>query len=201
MKKIVLLLAACLVLATTGFAQSQFGVKAGLNFNSLGDVKGIDASNIESTLEKNTGFHVGIAYKMNFLLGLKLQPELLYNQTGSSINVMEGSVLEKFDTSVGYLQLPVNIQWGIDLMLVRPYIFAAPYVSCAIANKSDLTSFNYEKFQYGVGLGAGVEIWKLQLSGKYNWDGKGDLADGIAAGKNIQFEKRGGFELSLAILF
>lgn len=200
MKKIVLLLAACLMLITTSFAQS-FGVKAGLGFNSLGDVTSTDLSDIESTISKNTGFHVGVAYKMNFLLGLTLQPELLYTQTGSTIDVMNDGVLESFDTSLGSLQLPVNIQWGIDLMLVRPYIFAAPYVSCAIANKSDLTSFDYEKFQYGIGLGAGLEIWKLQVSGKYSWAGKGDLGDGIAAGKDIQFNKTGGFELSLAILF
>ena len=201
MKKIILVLAVSIISTASIFAQSGFGVKAGLGFNSLGDVTSVDLDNIDETLNKNNGFHVGVAYKMNFILGLTLQPELLYNQSGATVNVTEGSLKDKFDTKIGSLQLPVNVQWGLDLMLFRPYIFAAPYVSCALYNKSDLKNFEYEKFQYGVGLGAGIEIWKLQLSGKYNWAGKGDLADGIAAGKNVQFEKRGGFELSLAILF
>ena len=56
----------------------------------------------------------------------------------------------------------------------------------------------------GVGIGAGLEIWKFQLSGRYCWDlgevGKYSWTD---ANNNIMSAtpKTKGFELSIAIIF
>ena len=57
------------------------------------------------------------------------------------------------------------------------------------------------RLEYGIGLGAGLDIWKFQVTGRYCWDlGKvmdfeWEGADTFKGGKNK------GFELSLAFIF
>ncbi|MEG0518416.1 MAG: porin family protein [Bacteroidales bacterium] len=198
MRRLVLVLAAFILVAVTANAQSGFGVKAGLNFNSMSDIK---IENLETSVQNKTGFHVGVVYKLKLPAGLALQPELVYTQKSSSISY--AGVNKKSENKMGYLQLPVNLQWGVDLVLFRPFIQVSPYVGYMIHNKTDFFQTDYKKFQYGIGVGAGLEIWKFQLSGRYCWDlGEvGTFSWDKANPKNIEFGKNRGFELSLAIIF
>lgn len=201
MKRILLLVTAFMLLSVQGF--SQFGIKGGLNFNSLEDInlRGVKDFDIGNS----TGFNVGILYKTKIpLIGLTIQPELIYSQTNSSINtdIIGGSNLNG-DLKLGTLMLPVGLQWGIDLMLFRPFIQAVPYIGYTVNTQNKITNLNWnvDKFKYGVGLGAGLDIWKLQISGRYNWD-LGDVAEFEWKGVDtFKGGKNKGFELSLAILF
>lgn len=201
MKRILLLVTAFMLLSVQGF--SQFGIKGGLNFNSLEDInlKGVKDFDIGNS----TGFNVGILYKTKIpLIGLTIQPELIYSQTNSSINtdIIGGSNLNG-DLKLGTLMLPVGLQWGIDLMLFRPFIQAVPYIGYTVNTQNKITNLNWnvDKFKYGVGLGAGLDIWKLQISGRYNWD-LGDVAEFEWKGVDtFKGGKNKGFELSLAIMF
>ena len=212
MKRILVLLTAFMLLSVQGF--SQFGIKGGLNSNSFGDLD-LKDSDTKAVLEKKTGYHVGLLYRIKVpLIGLAIQPELQYSQTNGKISIagenmlssyydMEtGTTLAKADGNLktSYLQLPVALQWGIDLMLFRPYIQAVPYVGYSFGSNKNL-AWDMDKFRYGIGLGAGLDIWKLQISGKYSWD-LGKAADFKWAGaKTFKGGKSKGFELSLAILF
>lgn len=199
MKKLVLLSLALFVCALSLHAQSGFGVKAGFNFNSMSD---LEYNNIkESVIEKKTGFHVGVLYKINLPLGLALQPELLYSQKNGSINDKDLSL--NGDFKMHYLQLPVNIQWGLDLMLFRPFIMVSPYLSYLVSKDNEVPGLRWEsdKLGYGIGLGAGMDIWKFQVTGKYNWDlGKASEFDWDGT-KTFKGGKNKGFELSLAFIF
>lgn len=201
MKRILLLVTAFMLLSVQGF--SQFGIKGGLNFNSLEDInlRGVKDFDIGSS----TGFNAGILYKVKIpLVGLAIQPELIYSQTNSSINTgLEGVSNLNGDLKIGTLMLPVGLQWGIDLMLFRPFIQAVPYIGYTVNTQNKITNLNWnvDKFKYGVGLGAGLDIWKLQISGRYNWD-LGDVAEFEWKGVDtFKGGKNKGFELSLAILF
>lgn len=201
MKRILLLVTAFMLLSVQGF--SQFGIKGGLNFNSLEDInlKGVKDFDIGNS----TGFNVGILYKTKIpLIGLTIQPELIYSQTNSSINTeIAGLSNLNGDLKIGTLMLPVGLQWGIDLMLFRPFIQAVPYIGYTVNTQNKITNLNWnvDKFKYGVGLGAGLDIWKLQISGRYNWD-LGDVAEFEWKGVDtFKGGKNKGFELSLAILF
>ena len=201
MKRILLFVTAFMLLSVQGF--SQFGIKGGLNFNSLEDInlKGVKDFDIGNS----TGFNVGILYKTKIpLIGLTIQPELIYSQTNSSINTwLEGGSNLNGDLKLGTLMLPVGLQWGIDLMLFRPFIQAVPYIGYTVNTQNKITNLNWnvDKFKYGVGLGAGLDIWKLQISGRYNWD-LGDVAEFEWKGVDtFKGGKNKGFELSLAILF
>ena len=102
-----------------------------------------------------------------------------------------------------YLQLPVNIQWGIDLVLFRPFLMVSPFLSYQISKESNIKdlAWDTEKLGYGIGLGAGLDIWKFQVSGKYNWDlGKASEFKWNGT-KTFKGGKNRGFELSLAFIF
>lgn len=197
MKKTLIVLCVMLLCALQMRAQSGFGIKGGLSYNSMSD---IEIENWESSFKKKTGFHAGILYKARLVGGLALQPELLYIQKGGNLEMMGKSA----DFKVHHIQLPVNLQLGIDLMLFRPFIMVSPYIGYAIANGDELKGLkwdNMNRFEYGIGLGAGLDIWKFQVTGRYCWD----------LGKVAEFEWNGidtfkggkdkGFELSLAFIF
>ena len=64
------------------FAQSGFGVKAGLNFNTMSDVSIKDA---ETSINNRTCYHFVALYKLKIRIGLSIQPELRFVQKSNSI--------------------------------------------------------------------------------------------------------------------
>ena len=202
MKRNLLLLVAFLLVSVQGF--SQFGIKAGLNFNTMGE---INLDNIEKgSMDNKTGFHVGALYKMKIpLTGISLQPELVYTQNESTLGTKSNA--DVCDFTLKQLQLAASLQWGLDLILLRPYLQVAPYIGYVMGNKTSIKEMKWEmdELRYGLGLGAGVDIWKLQVSGKYVWDmGKASEFDssviGVGSGL-LKGKKDKGFQLSVAYMF
>lgn len=205
MKRFFLILG--ILLSTVSFANAKggFGIKAGLNFQSLDD---ISFSNINYTLNRKTGWNAGILYKISLPLGFAVQPELMYSHSrGIGKDLSMGNIgLNQGEYTIDNLQLPVVVQWGVDLFMFRPYLQIAPYIGYTISSSCSIPGLDSDKnkFQYGVGIGAGLEIWKFQLSGRYCWDlgevGKYSWTD---ANNNIMSAtpKTKGFELSIAIIF
>ncbi len=203
MKRILLLVTAFLLVSVPGF--SQFGIKAGYNFTSFGDIDLGKNSEYSTAFDKKTGYHVGMLYKFKIpVIGLTIQPELLYSEVKGNLSVTgPNGNTEGADLKLSYLQLPVGLQWGLDLMLFRPFLQVVPYVGLSMADDNSLKNLEWDvnKFRYGIGLGAGIDIWKLQVSGRYSWD-LGKVADFKWQGtKTFKGDKNKGFELSLALLF
>ena len=164
MKKLFILLAV-LVLAGNAEAKIRVGVKGGLNFSSLSL-----SSSVSSIYENRTGWHAGAMLNIGLPLGLSLQPELLYSSKGANVVIAGVSSSKSFD----YIEIPVDLQWGIKLPLVRPFVSLTPYISYAIGSDFPMSKVN--NWDGGIGLGAGVDIWKLQVSLKYCW-GFGKVSD------------------------
>ena len=120
MKK-ALLLAVGVFLMSMASAQSlKFGVKAGFNYTNIdapSDISGI-------TWDSESGYHVGLVLQVKLPAGLALQPELQFSTKDAKVK--DNTISETF--SAGYLQLPVNLQWGFDLEVARPFLQAGPYV-------------------------------------------------------------------------
>lgn len=197
MKKIIV--AALAVFCCCNAASARgFLIKGGVEFphynvSNLGDLN----------FKEMTGWHAGIGYQTGSLLGFSLQPELLFQHSEMDGNLGIQSFLPMDDTErvrINNLQLVANVQWGIDLLIFRPYIFAAPFVSYDL---TDIKQFlNRKKWDYGIGAGVGLDIWKLQLSAKYNWAFGGIIdwnsyVDGV---KNIS-ANTGAVIISLAFTF
>lgn len=198
MKKLLALLLGILIVSTSSFSQSRFGIKGGLNFASASNI----SSNINETWNSKSGYQFGVALQLRVpLIGLAIQPELLYS-TVESVD----PALPTNSIKLDYLTLPINFELGVDMLIFRPFIVASPFISYAIqkgARLEDQPWDDINRFDYGIGLGAGIDLWKLQIMGKYNW-GLGKLQaaghewDQANTYKNATLQ---GFQLSVAFLF
>jgi len=194
-------IAVILLLCASAAALSaqSFGVTGGFTSSEM-KFKDIDKTSV-------AGYHAGVAYNVPLISGLALQPELQYNVKGTSLSSLK--------TNIGYVELPVQIQWGLDLLLLRPYVFAEPFIGYAVnwSAKEDRTSISGDldlsklnsRMEYGLGVGAGVEVFeRVQLSFKYYWNFEdcgvnnyfGLIKDYVTERKSFD-----GFALSVAVFF
>ena len=196
MKKITAtLLATVALLCMTGTAASAEGfvVKGGFNYSHF------DPHDIGNY----SAWMAGIGYQTYSWNGFALQPELIYRVNGAKFE-------DAASLRMNYLELPVNVQWGIDLLVAKPYLFVAPFIGCNLANA--ITPEGYVSAEtirnavrlldYGVGAGLGIDFWYLQLTAKYNWM-FGPVADWSAFMdrlSGIRFNMAT-FEVALAIKF
>ncbi|MDR2813924.1 MAG: PorT family protein, partial [Prevotellaceae bacterium] len=130
MKKLLVIAALMGLCATAQAKIFAFGVKAGINMPYLEtDLKaGAEALKANS----NVGFHAGLFGQFNIpVIGLGIQPELLYLNQSISYFKEDG---ESDYKSGSYLEIPINITWGIDLKVVRPFIALTPYLRYAFSN-------------------------------------------------------------------
>ena len=204
MKRILtIVLAALMLTGISSSAQVKWGVTGGMNFNAakISDVR----------LEAKAGWNAGLTCLVDLPLGFSLQPSLVYVQKGADYSVIDDlSVVQK----VGSINLPVSVQWGPDLLIARPFLDVTPYVGYSLSNKMEAGIADIIKnegkldnaFEYGVGVGAGINIWKLQLIARYNWNfgTLGKLSDFTNIGLNdfkVENETFGGVPVSLACFF
>ena len=169
MKKLIVFAAALLVCATA-FAEG-FGIVGGYTSSSM--------KMQEMTFKSSAGVHAGFAYNVPLGIGFSLQPELIYNVKGYNWQGDKDAAALQEKAKFGYVEVPVQFQWGPDLLLLRPYVLAEPFVGFAVTGKKILTAgetkVNWDNFksrlEYGVGVGAGIEIYnRVQVSFKYYWN-------------------------------
>jgi hypothetical protein len=181
MRKILLILVAFMFVGSI-HAQLRFGVKAGVNFSEF--------NTKEQILKDNgTAWQVGLVSQFKIpLIGLGVQPELLY-----SVNKGEDN-----DNSIGYFTVPINLRWQpLPIPLIKPVILVGPYFGYAINFKGfNNIRDDINRVDWGIGLGGGVEIWKFQIEGRYNWG-----LQNIAKKANILNLKNNVFTLSATYFF
>ena len=197
MKKSLALLLGILIVSTSSFSQTRFGIKGGLNFMNASNI----STNITDTWRNQSGYQLGVALQFKIpLIGLAIQPELLYSTVRQNTNSLTDNI------NIDYITLPINFELGVDMLIFRPFIVASPFISYAIQNSTRLENqpfHDINRFDYGIGIGAGFDLWKLQVMGKYNWGlGKLQTADATwdqaSTYKNATLQ---GFQLSFAFLF
>lgn len=156
-------LAAALILMSLCFGEKlsagNFGILGGANFHTYAPK--------DMGRQTLTQWHAGVSYKINLPVGFQVQPALLYNVKSATAADMP------MDLSVGYLELLASLQWGVDLILFRPFIEVSPFAGYGINGFGDLKNIWKQdggKFEYGVGVGGGLQIWRFQLNARYNWN-------------------------------
>ena len=212
MKKYFIAIAVALVAFSASVsAQAKFGVTAGMNFNSakIADVK----------MDTKAGWNVGATVQLNLPLGFSLQPSIVYMQKAAGFTTPELSsdLLENLKAemvqTVGSVVVPVSVQWGPDLLVARPFLDVTPYVGYSLTNKVKSDFAGIEEvvkggngLDYGLGLGAGINVWKLQAIVRYNWNFGvlGNYKDfaGVDLGDiKTDSETFGGITVNLAFFF
>ena len=193
MKKLSLLLVSILCLGVLNAGAQGFIVKGGWNY-SKSDVKDIK--------DGHNGWQVGVGFQTESALGFSFQPELLYKVNG--LKFSDGANLR-----LSHLEVPLNVQWGPDLLIARPFVFAGPFVGYNFKPSGKGISEEevnaLRRFEWGVGIGLGINIWKLQVAGKYNWN-FGSFADVTSAQSAFaHFDSLKGhprtFEISVGLRF
>lgn len=170
------------------YASSFFkiGVKGGINFTSMSR---FELGYISESVRNYTGFSAGLAFSFDLpVQGMTIQPELNYISKGAMYNGPEN-----FRFRTDFIELPVNLQVGLDLILLRPYLMVSPYIGYAVHKlPEEMPWSGINRFQYGIGIGGGVDFWRFQLQVKYNWN-IGQLISGIpengvqiGSGENVE---------------
>ena len=217
MKRFLTVIALCVMTfwGSHDLKAGDFGIVGGASFTGIKNI----------SPELTTGYHAGLTYKFHLPYGFAIQPSLLYHMKSSLVEEAVAD-LATFDYKMGYLELPVSFQWGPDLLLFRPFLDVSPFVGYALNNELAVTSpaaqrssLGYtnkwdgvNRLEYGLGLGGGLEIWKVQVVCRYNWNfgqlfdtsGKAAAtADFFENAKESVFNEKnfGGVTLSVALLF
>ena len=203
MKKL-FVIAALFVSMAVASAQ-QFGVKGGL---TLSTANGADKPKENKAMVL---YEAGILYKADLGAGFAIQPSLLYQVKGANVGHLDTATDEDFKVKTGFVELPLGIQWGPELGSFRPFVFGEPFIGYRVSSTDrgnetfqDWASQAKNKFEYGFGLGAGLEISDhLQLSVQW-FNNLGTMFSKPAEAGTESLEKVKNFEgikFSLAILF
>lgn len=170
MKKI-LLLSFVLFISVRSYA--QLGIVGGLTSTS----SSISVAASELSSKMISQYHVGLCYKIPLGKVCAIQPGIEYNVKGATLN--EIKKLSDIDFKTGYVEVPVQLQAGINLaQIVRLYGVMEPFIGYAVSNSvkiNDSTQNTWDnvknRFEWGIGLGAGVELFKrVQVNLRYFWN-------------------------------
>ncbi|MBP5566215.1 MAG: PorT family protein [Bacteroidales bacterium] len=218
MKKLIIAIAAAFIAVS---ASAQVGIVAGLTSTSSTTFEEAWAN-----AKDVTNYHVGATLKLPLPLGFALQPMVVYNVKGATLeDTATAGNLKEIDMKTGLLEGLVQAQWGINIAgVVRPYGFVEPFVGYAITNEVKMSNFTGEnskeewdnvknRLEYGVGIGFGVEILQhLQVCVRKYWN-IGDLynengaaitsfKDALNQGaETVENGQVGGIMASVAFLF
>lgn len=215
MKKILTFLVA--VLATATVAHAQFGIIGGWTTAQL------NTKDLKENFKGLDNFHAGIAYHAKLPLGFALQPELTYERKGVTLQPSEDIYLGVSSSKSHSVELGLGVQWGIDLLVARPFVVAEPFVGYRFANQEQVSAGSIQvdvdaltkalndaknKLEYGIALGAGVDIVRhVQLSVKWYKNlgplfNEGKLSDvGKTVTTAIKDKNYQGVKITLGIFF
>jgi hypothetical protein len=137
-------------------AQSSWGLRGGLNYNSNGEFLS-EASEVYKNPKSNAGYHVGLFKKID-LLGFFLRPELVYTSTTSSYN---GD-----DLSMSKIDLPLNLGSGF---IGPTYIFAGPSLQYVLSSEfaGVNTASSLKDITVGANIGIGLSLNKINIDLRY----------------------------------
>jgi len=175
------------VVLTTSYVSAQltFGARAGFIYTTLTvESDGIVAIK-EYRNKFKSGFQIGIV--ADYALGefFSIQPGLLFAQQGFKNVYPE----VKTTTNLNYLQVPVNFQYKHPLDKIDILIQTGPYLGFGINGKSkywdenrkrmpdkdfkisfgnDREKDDFKCFDFGIGVGAGLQFGNIQAGFGYN---------------------------------
>lgn len=185
-------------------SNSKFGLKGGLNLANLY----VDDA---STEKMKVGFNAGIFWKLAVAEGFSIQPELLYSQKGAKAtydNFLQGEGEYRFN--LNYLELPLLATVNLGKHF---NIHAGPYAGYLLsANVKDveddgtingaveLNEDNFERFDYGVAAGLGLDIENFSLGARYNY-GLKEIGESGLAGEITRNAKNNGISIYVGLAF
>jgi hypothetical protein len=206
MKKSLLIL--LVMLLAVSMTYSQFGIKGGIILAKTGgdDSKQVlNLGDYEPTLagipplviepKNKFGFVTGISYKIDLILGLSIQPEVLYIQKGaiyepSTISLASiypgASVDGKLTMKLDYIDIPILVKYSLPIPVISPYIVGGVSYGILVSAKtkfeatvngapgvtqppSEETNIKDQmnKSDLSLQVGVGVELIMIEVDARY----------------------------------
>ena len=172
----------------------NIGIKAGLNLSNFLEEDNESAISTDYTMNK--GFHAGLTFEIHMGKLFSFEPGLLFSMKGynyydewhnDSLNQDEAHYEEM---RLYYLDIPLNMKASLDIGKFIIYGTAGPYLGIGLSGKEyyydeidGVTTDDEEEkiswgnnenkdrlrgLDYGLTLGAGIEVWYLQLGFAYD---------------------------------
>ena len=175
-------------------AQFEFGVKGGLNYDSLGDVDYTDISATNLSAGSKTGYHIGAYGKIDLLL-FYLRPEIQFTKINSGF---DGK-----DIGLSKIEAPILLGYKI---LGPLSVFAGPSFQYILNEDVEGTTLAdvEENFTIGLQIGTRISFGRLGMGVRYDRGftdngvkilGVNGLGDGRIDARPNQFIVRASYEL------
>jgi hypothetical protein len=210
------LLSAAFLTGTSVLAQEQqttsenalspkFGIKGGVNLTNM-YVKDVSDENMK------VGFNAGFFAKLPVTRGFSIQPELLYTSKGAKEtynNFIEGRGEYRFN--LNYIELPVlavfNVAKNFNLH-VGPYISYLAEANIkdlkdngTMDEITDLDADNFNRIDYGVAGGLGIDISNFTVGARYNYGFREIGKSGSLSGQLTKDSKNSAISLYIGLGF
>lgn len=167
------------IMHTPGEAQNRhetystrFGIKGGVNFSNLYTKDGSHSKML-------TGFNFGILSKMPITQHVAIQPEFYFTTKGAEVTYNSLFVDGTARFNLNYLEVPLLLVLNItDNFNIQVGPYGAFMISGLVKNVSNINLFNFEqnivtadynRFDAGIAIGAGVDIGVISLGARYNY--------------------------------
>jgi len=95
--------------------QTRFGIKAGANLSEF-KIENEDNATTSFSTQNKGGYHGGVFVNIPLSSTFRVQPELVYSMQGSKVSatapaVPSGTTKYTYDSKLGYLNLPIMVQY------------------------------------------------------------------------------------------
>lgn len=152
-----------LTAAVPASAQLKFGLKAGINVNSLK----FDETIFDS--DNRAGFNGGAMVEFTVPgIGIGFDASAMYVHRTTKFT---GSG-DKEDVGGDYIEIPVNLKWKVSIpavnKIIRPYLTTGPSVAFLVSDKKINTLFKNNSYDVAWNFGFGVELFQhVQVGASY----------------------------------
>ncbi len=145
------------ILSSTQASRAQVGFAAGLNFDSISDVR---LGSADATFDNATGYHLGVFYDLGFGPAA-FRLGLFYRDAGTLTASVPG-LRPDFDLSL--VEIPVDVRFNLTATpVIRPYFSVGPVFSFPSSGNSGFDR-NLEKMTASINVGLGLSMHLLGVN-------------------------------------
>ncbi len=113
-------------LANISIAQFRIGPIGGINFNR--QILKSNTYRYEGVFKSHMAFNAGVIADFTLNKHFSFQPELIYTLRGGKYKLDRQNVSEEFNTSIGYISMPLSMTAKLDLRSAYWIFGAGPYI-------------------------------------------------------------------------
>ena len=164
MKKVFLMMSLAFAFSQTSTAQIDFGLKAGLNYNSE-SIQSV-SEDVFTGAESKTGYHAGVWLRFKLpIIGFYLRPEIVYTNLENELLYKIRETAPSQTTSYNFQKIDIPVLIGKKFFGIGN-VFAGPsfqYILNSDFSLNDISEVDTDGFSVGLQFGAGIELGNLGI--------------------------------------